>query len=102
MMAKGHERGFGFLRNAAIDQHVLARGRLPDMIPVIEKHPHLLGIGIDEGTAIVVKRDRMEVIGRSKVAIYDHERFDRNRDKPYFFISPGDVLDLSTRQIKDK
>ena len=81
---------------------MLARGRLPDMIPVIEKHPRLLGIGIDEGTAIVVNGDRMEVIGRSKVAIYDHKRFDRDRDKSYFFISPGDVLDLSTRQIKDK
>lgn len=112
MMAKGHERGFGFLRNAAIDQHVLTRGRLPDMIPVIEKHPHLLGIGIDEGTAIVVQGDRLEVIGTSKVAIYDHKRFGhkrsdhkrfgRNRNKPYFFLSPGDVLDLKTRTVKHK
>ncbi len=99
MMAKGHERGFGFLRNAAIDQHVLARGRLGDMIPVIEKHPHLLGIGIDEGTAIVVQRDRLKVIGTSKVAIYDHKRFDRDRNKSYFFISPVDVLDLKTRKV---
>ncbi len=97
MMAKGHERGFGFLRCAAIDQHVIARGRLDDMVPVIERHPELLGIGIDEGTAIVVTADRLEVIGRSRVAIYDHERFG-GEGEAYFFLKAGEALDLATRR----
>lgn len=97
MMAEGHEEGFSFLRHAAIDQHVIARGRLDDMIPVIRKHPRLLGIGIDEGTAIVVRGNRMEVIGRSRVAIYDHKRFKDDGKKPYFFLRPGDVFDLKSR-----
>ena len=48
MMSPGHEQGFAYIRNSAIDQHLLARKRENDMLPVIRKHPNLLGIGIDE------------------------------------------------------
>ena len=99
MMAKGHEEGFAFLHNAAIDQHVIARRRLEDLIPVIRRHPELLGIGIDEGTAIVVQKNRFEVIGPSKVAIYDHARFDHGDGKPYFFLQAGDKFDLVKRRV---
>ena len=43
MMSKGHEEGFGLMRNVAIDQHVIKRHREADLIPVIEAHPDLLG-----------------------------------------------------------
>src|SRR5260370_16757787 len=39
MMAKGHERGFGFIPNSAIDQHVSERHRQRDMEPVVAAHP---------------------------------------------------------------
>src|SRR4030095_4405381 len=71
MMAKGHEEGFGFLKNSAIDQHVIARKREEDLLPVIAAHPALLGLGLDEGTAIVVQGDRARVVGASKLAVYD-------------------------------
>src|SRR5712664_1344464 len=47
VMAKGHERGFGFLPNSAIDQHVSLRHREHELEPVVAAHPRLLGIGID-------------------------------------------------------
>ena len=74
IMMGDHEEGFAFLRDTAIDQHLLRRNRQFDLIEVIEAHPHLLGIGIDEDTAIVVEGDRFEVMGQSYVVIYDHER----------------------------
>src|SRR5262249_11136106 len=49
-----HEHGFAFLRRSAIDQHINTRMRWDDIIPVIKKYPNLLGIGLSEGTAIVV------------------------------------------------
>src|ERR1700704_6270257 len=52
VMAEGHERGFGFLANSAIDQHISERGREHDLEPVIAAHPKLLGIGIDPDTII--------------------------------------------------
>jgi cyanophycinase len=72
MMSPGHERGFGYLRKAAIDQHLIVRKRENDLWPVLEKHPELLGVGIDESTAIVVRGDEAEVVGKSKVALYRH------------------------------
>ncbi len=99
MMAPGYEQGFGFLRNTAVDQHWLARKRENDMVPVIEKHPHLLGIGIDEDTAIVVQGDQCEVIGASKVGIYDSRRKPGPDEKPYLLLSPGERFNLKSRKI---
>jgi len=94
MMAKGHEEGFALLKNVAIDQHVLRRRRENDLVPVIDLHPALLGIGIDESTAIVVNGDRMQVIGESKVGIYDGKDHGGTR---YYFLLPGQSFDLATR-----
>ena len=71
MMAPGYERGFGLMQGVAIDQHVTARGRENDLDEVIKKHPDLLGIGIDQSTAIEVTRDRFKVIGVGHVFIHD-------------------------------
>lgn len=96
MMAKGYEAGFGYLKNVAVDQHLIKRRRQDDLVAVIATHPELLGIGIDESTAIVVQGDRFEVIGESKVAIYDGQEHDGKR---YYFLSPGDRFDLRARQV---
>ncbi len=96
-----HVEGFGFLKNVAIDQHLLARNRHFDLIPVVEQHPHLLGIGLDEDTAIVVTRDQFEVVGKSVVAIYDKGRTLPNGGR-FYFLRPGDSYDLKTRQARRK
>lgn len=51
--------GFSYLRNVAVDQHVVARERLADLADsIIAKYPHLLGISEDEGTAWVIRGER--------------------------------------------
>jgi cyanophycinase len=95
MMAKGYEDGFGYLRRVAIDQHLLARKRQEDLVEVISKKPELLGLGLDEPTGIVVQGDRMEVIGRSVVGIYDGKEHDGKR---YYYLVPGEVFDLGARK----
>ena len=57
-----------------IDVHVLARNRQFDMIGVMNAHPDMLGIAVDENTAIVVQGDEFEVIGTSYVIIHDGQR----------------------------
>lgn len=101
IMMGDHVEGFGLLANVAIDQHLLARNRHFDLIPVIERHPHLLGIGIDEDTAIVVQRDRFEVVGKSVVAIYDNRRTLAGGGQ-FYFLRPGDTYDLKTREARRK
>lgn len=96
VMMGDHEVGFGYLRNTAIDQHLLARNRQFDLIEVIEARPELLGIGLDEDTAILVDGDRFEVMGRGYVAIYDAgSRLDGGG--PFYFLRDGDRFDLATR-----
>jgi len=98
MMAPGYEDGMGFLQNSAIDQHVITRHREDDLNQVIDKHPDLLGIGIDESTAIVVRGDRFEVIGKSKVFIHDAGYKPSADGHKWFTLDVGDRFDLATRQ----
>ena len=98
MMSPGHEKGFGFVRRSAIDQHLLARERENDMLPVIRKHPHLLGIGIDESTALYVRGNTAEVIGKSKVLFYDIALEKSLGEKFYITLDPGDRYDLKSRR----
>lgn len=94
-----HEKGFAFLRRTAIDQHINARNRWDDLIPVIQKYPNLLGIGISESTALIVTGDTFEVMGRWKVAIHDNTRVYQPWEKPYYVLSPGDVYDMKQRKV---
>lgn len=95
-----HERAFNFLRHTAIDQHINTRNRWDDLIPVIQKFPNLLGIGLSEGTAIVVKGDTFDVIGKWKVSIHDNTRVYQPWEKPYYVLSPGYVYNMKTRRIE--
>jgi cyanophycinase len=97
IMMGDHQVGFGYLKNTAIDQHVLRRNRHFDLIEIIEAHPELLGIGIDENTAIVVQGDEFEVIGASMVLIYDNQKMIGD-DGRFYFLAPGDRFDLATRE----
>jgi aminobenzoyl-glutamate utilization protein B len=95
MMARGYEEGFGYLRGVAIDQHLLVRGRQDDLVGVIAARPGLLGLGLDEPTAIVVKGDRFLVIGQTVVAVYDGKDHDGKR---YHFVKSGEQFDLRERR----
>jgi len=95
-----HQSGFSFLRKSAIDQHINTRLRWDDLIPVIKKYPDLLGIGLSEGTAIIVTGDKFEVIGRWKVAIHDNTRLYQPWEKPYYVLSAGDAYNMKTRKIE--
>jgi cyanophycinase len=64
--------GLGFITDAIIDQHFIKRKRLNRLFSAVLEHPQLLGIGIDESTAIIVNPDHtFDVIGESAVLIID-------------------------------
>jgi cyanophycinase len=98
MMAEGYERGLGFLPGAAVDQHFSQRGRQPDMTRVMQRYPQILGIGIDEATAIIVRGSVAEVMGKNNVQFYDY-RDGPPADKPdYTQVKPGGKYDLVERR----
>jgi len=96
---KNHQKGFEFVRKVAIDQHINARLRWDDLIPVIRKYPNLLGIGLSEGTAIIVKGDTFDVMGKWKVAVHDNTRLYQPWEKPYYVLGAGDVYDMKARKV---
>ncbi|WP_169975391.1 cyanophycinase [Tautonia rosea] len=69
MMAEGYERGFAFLPGVAIDQHYSQRNRFDDLAAVVNRFPQVLGLGIDEGTALIVEGSTGEVLGRGAVHV---------------------------------
>jgi cyanophycinase len=96
MMAPGHERGFGYLTNVAIDQHVSQRDRENDLSEVIAAHPGLLGVGIDESTAVIIERNTMTVIGRGTVRITDGAD---HSGRPYYALKSRTRFDLATWRV---
>ncbi|KAK5625124.1 hypothetical protein RRF57_000840 [Xylaria bambusicola] len=103
-----HTVGFGYLRNVAIDQHVLVRGRIFDMFDILKVRPELLGFGCDENTALVVDGDDAHVIGATYCAIYDGTFWAREgsaeknlppSDQLFYFLRAGDKYNLAERKV---
>ena len=98
MMAEGYERGLGFLTGVAIDQHFSQRNRFPDMALLKKTFPQLLGIGIDEGTCLVVKQSKAEVIGPGQVAFFDRS-IDSDEIEAFTSVKAGQAYDLEMRCV---
>lgn len=64
-------KGLGVWPEVLVDQHFLKRQRDNRLISAVLDHPALVGVGIDEGTAVVVKDSVFEVIGKSSVVVID-------------------------------
>jgi cyanophycinase len=94
LMADGKTTGFGFLTNVAINPHLTSAKRDAELVNVVDAHPEILGIGIDDDAALLVRKDVAEVIGTGKVAIYDNVRHEGGTW--YYWLTPGERVDLST------
>lgn len=104
------KQGFGFLKTVIIDQHFLKRKRHNRTISTLIEHPELLGVAIDESTAIIVyPDDTFEVFGKYQVLVYDPtESKDIREDekgnlgisnmKLHVLIS-GDRFDMKTKEV---
>jgi len=108
IMMGDHQEGLGFISAVAIDQHVLARNRQFDLFTILKERPDLLGIGIDESTAIVVMGDECEVVGSSYVLFYDGSFWSRegsslkNLPPPasqFYMLKAGDRYNLRLREV---
>jgi cyanophycinase len=94
--------GFGYLRNTAVDQHVVARERLPDLHDSLTiRRKDLLAISEDEGTAWVVRGDTAELIGRGKGFVYNAREL-TDAGRPFVTLLPGDRFDLGSRRVMSR
>lgn len=95
LMARGHITGFGFLRNVAINPHLTSANRQGELIAVVDQHPELLGIGLEDTAGLLVVGDTAEVIGSGRAAIYDDARHELLW---YYWLQPGERFDLKSRR----
>ena len=108
IMVGDHQVGFGFVKDTAVDQHVLVRNRQFDMFDILKARPELLGISIDENTALIVSGDNAEVFGASYVIVYDGTFWSRegwdlknlpDKSSIFYFLKSGDRYDLGKREV---
>lgn len=103
--------GLGLIPNVIIDQHFAERGRIGRLLGAVAHNPRMLGIGIDEDTAIVVEGGMLTVIGSGGVTIIDGAAVTRSNiaeakpdrvlsmhDVTLHALSADDRLDLATRR----
>lgn len=90
-------KGLGLWPEVLIDQHFLARQRDNRLISAVLDRPHLVGVGIDEGTAVIVKGGRFEVVGRSSVVVVDARKAKVDRAQPK---TPATGRDLKLSVLK--
>jgi cyanophycinase len=103
--------GFGLVQDIIIDQHFSQRGRLGRLMTAYAANPGLLGIGLDEDTAVLITQDgTLEVLGSSMVTMVDgrnavSDYYERDFgevltvvDSHLFVLGPGRRFNLDTRR----
>lgn len=103
--------GLGLVRDAIIDQHFAERGRIGRLLGAVAQSPRVLGVGIDEDTAMVVVGDDFKVIGSGAVYVVDAEGVSASNiaeakseralsifDVRLHVLASGDGLNLTTRR----
>lgn len=104
--------GLGLIPNVIIDQHFAERGRMGRLLGAVSQNPRMLGIGIDEDTAIVVESPQeFRVVGNGAVYVVDGESItysnvaEEREDRALTLynvrlhvLSHGDVFDIPTRR----
>lgn len=64
--------GLGFVQRVVIDQHFSQRHRLARLLSVVAQNPYLLGVGIDEDTALLIEAGGgIEIVGAGAVTVID-------------------------------
>ena len=64
--------GLGLARNMIVDQHFSERGRIRRLLNAVAQNPRLLGVGIDEDTAVLIEGEHgFQVLGSGAVYIID-------------------------------
>jgi cyanophycinase len=103
------ERGFSLLTGAIVDQHFTQRNRHTRLLNVLADHPGTIGLGVDEGTALVVTGNRLRVIGRANVTcclskgtepITIHRLAPKTRSELFAQAAKGEMASVNLRLVE--
>lgn len=84
--------GFGFMDKVIIDQHFIKRKRHNRLISLVLENPKIIGVGIDESTAIITGADNsFEILGESSVIIYDARKSEKIKTGKHDYLSAKNI-----------
>lgn len=94
--------GLGLVKNIIIDQHFAQRGRIGRLLTAIAQNPEVLGIGIDEDTAILVSdKGIAEVIGSGAVYFVDGSCIDYSNVSEQYSEEVLSMFNVKLHVLKD-
>ncbi len=88
--------GFGLVRGILVDTHFVQRGRFSRLIEAVVSKPKLLGIGLGEDTAVLLKNEVFETIGNNLVCIIDGKDILKNN---YKTVAPGEAICVENMEL---
>ena len=83
---------------------------ISDALYILKNHPELLGVSVDEGTAMIVTGNTFEVLGPRYVIVYDRNFWSREgwdkktlpeENQRFYFLRQGDKYDMLNRKVID-
>ncbi len=105
--------GLGLVTDVIFDTHFINRGRIGRLFQLIVSNPTVLGVGLEEDTALLFKNNKMEAIGSGMTIVVDGKKIRNSnlleiRDGAPLSIdgltihvmSRTDVFDLETRTME--
>lgn len=96
-------QGMGLVENVVIDQHFAQRGRMNRLLAAVAQNPHLLGIGIDEDTALLIEPNgRCRVIGSQSVTVLDGRAIKQTNVSDSMSREPLAITDLTVHILPEK
>jgi cyanophycinase len=95
-LAHAEADGLGLWANVIVDQHYLRRHRQARLEGAVLRHPDLVGIGIDEGTAVILRGEgrHFDVLGASQVEVVVRKGAQNGTEVTTRRLHAGEAFDL--------
>ena len=94
------DKGLGFIPRLTIDSHFIRRGRFGRLAEAVAKYPKMIGIGLAEDTALVIKKGKIfEVIGSGMVILFDPRKLKHNNQEVLEEGTPMSLTNLKTHVL---
>ena len=83
--------GLGLINNVIVDTHFVTRGRIGRLFQSVVANPRLLGIGMEENAALLIKDNIMEAIGPEMTILVDGRSI---ADTNFIFVDEGEAISI--------
>lgn len=105
--------GLGLVQNIVFDTHFIERGRIARLFEIVLSNPAVLGVGLEENTALLIQRDKMEAVGSGMAILLDGRKISNTNlldiadgeplsveNMTLHLMSEHDIFDLKTKTLK--